>query len=90
MLIRGVDPVEAYLYDEGLARFCTHNYKKPDHTNIKDLYMHLTNFSLNKNSQKYKAPTDKFQDDDKSSKQLFTAILKNLVNKGKDTRHLMK
>jgi hypothetical protein len=29
-MIRGVDPVEAYLCDEGLARFCTHNYKKPD------------------------------------------------------------
>jgi len=56
VLIRGVDPVEAYLCDEGLARFCTHNYKKPDHTNIKDLYMHLTNFSLNKNSQRFKAP----------------------------------
>lgn len=50
VLIRGVDPVEAYLYDEGLARFCTHIYKKPDHTNIKDLYMHLTNSILNKNS----------------------------------------
>ena len=50
ILIRGVDPVEAYLCDEGLARFCTHNYKKPDYQNIKNLYMHLTNFSLNKNS----------------------------------------
>jgi tubulin polyglutamylase TTLL6/13 len=49
-MIRGVDPVEAYLYDEGIARFATHNYKKPDQSNIKDLYMHLTNFCLNKNS----------------------------------------
>ena len=50
VLIRGIDPIEAYLFDEGMARFCTHNYKKPDQTNIKNMYMHLTNFSLNKNS----------------------------------------
>ena len=68
VLIRGVDPVEAFLCTEGLARFCTHNYKKPDHANIKNLYMHLTNFSLNKNSQKFKAPGEQFQNDDKSSK----------------------
>lgn len=60
VLIRGVDPVEAFLYDEGLARFCTHNYKKPDNQNIKNVYMHLTNFSLNKNSQKFKAPGEQF------------------------------
>lgn len=30
VLIRGIDPIEAYLYDEGLARLCTHNYRKPD------------------------------------------------------------
>ena len=63
ILITGVDPVEAYICDEALARFCTHNYKKPDHHNIKDLYMHLTNFSLNKNSQRFKAPGEQFATD---------------------------
>ena len=52
--------------------------------------MHLTNFSLNKNSQRFKAPGEQFQNDDKSSKQLFTSIIKNLAAKGKDTRYLMK
>lgn len=32
------------------------NYKKPDMQNIKNLYMHLTNFSLNKNSERFIAP----------------------------------
>ena len=90
VLIRGVDPVEAYLCDEGLARFCTHNYKKPDYNNIKDLYMHLTNFSLNKNSQRFKAPGEQFQNDQNSSKQLYTSVLKNLISKGKDVRNLQK
>ena len=30
VVIKGVDPVQAYLCDEGLARFCTENYRKPD------------------------------------------------------------
>lgn len=30
VLIYGIDPIQAYLCDEGLARFCTHNYQKPN------------------------------------------------------------
>ena len=63
VLIRGINPIEAYLYKEGMVRFCTHNYKKPDQVNIKNLFMHLTNFSLNKNSQRFKMPGDEFQND---------------------------
>jgi glutathione synthase/RimK-type ligase-like ATP-grasp enzyme len=30
VLIYGIDPIQAYLCDEGLARFCTTNYQKPN------------------------------------------------------------
>jgi len=56
VVIKGVDPIEAYLCEEGLARFCTQNYRKPDAMNMRNLFMHLTNFSLNKNSDKFKKP----------------------------------
>ena len=72
VMIRGIDPIEAYFYKEGMARFATHNYKKPDQSNQKDLYMHLTNFSLNKNSQRFIMPGDEFQSNEKSSKQLWS------------------
>ena len=88
VLIRGINPIEAYLYKEGMVRFCTHNYKKPDQVNIKNLFMHLTNFSLNKNSQRFKMPGDEFQNDDKSSKQLFSAWLKRFESEGKDVSEL--
>jgi len=55
VVIKGVDPVEAYICEEGLARFCTHNYKAPEYNNLRNLYMHLTNYSLNKNSDRYRA-----------------------------------
>lgn len=69
ILIKGVDPIEAYLFEDGLARFCTQNYKKPDSMNLRNLYMHLTNYSLNKNSDKFKKPDASFMNvNDNSSK----------------------
>lgn len=67
VVIKGVDRIEGYMCEEGIARFCTvsifkqslkpkfqSNYKKPDGLNMKNLFMHLTNYSLNKNSEKFK------------------------------------
>lgn len=68
VVIKGVDPIEAYLCEEGLARFCTQNYRKPDAMNMRNMYMHLTNFSLNKNSDKFKKPEAGFMNDTTSSK----------------------
>lgn len=89
-MIKGVDPIEAYLCEEGLARFCTQNYRKPDAMNMRNMYMHLTNFSLNKNSEKFKKPDAQFLNDNNSSKQLFTNIFKKLGGKGRDVRHLKR
>ena len=51
-----LNPLEVYLCDEGLARFCTLDYEKPTKKNMKDHYRHLTNYSLNKMSQDYVKP----------------------------------
>lgn len=90
VVIKGVDPIEAYLCEEGLARFCTQNYRKPDAMNMRNMYMHLTNFSLNKNSEKFKKPETNFMNDSTSSKQLFSNIFKKLGGKGRDVRHLKR
>lgn len=46
---------------------------KPDSNNIKNLYMHLTNFSLNKNSENYVSPEEEFyKDGSTASKRLLT------------------
>lgn len=34
LLVTNVDPLVAYLYEEGIARFCTDNYEKPNNENI--------------------------------------------------------
>ena len=41
------------LYREGMARFATSQYEPPDESNLRDVFMHLTNASLNKQHAEY-------------------------------------
>jgi hypothetical protein len=47
VLITTLDPLTIYLYNEGLARFCSHFYHPPTRDNLKDRYCHLTNTAVN-------------------------------------------
>jgi hypothetical protein len=57
-----VDPIQAYVCDEGLARFCTSPYEAPTKANFKKSYMHLTNYSINKSSSDYVKPSEMEED----------------------------
>mmetsp|Transcript_34641 Transcript_34641/g.52993 ORF Transcript_34641/g.52993 Transcript_34641/m.52993 type:complete len:194 (+) Transcript_34641:295-876(+) len=57
VLINGVSPLRAYIYQDGLARFATEKYQKPNPKNMSNLFMHLTNYAINKESEKY-VPND--------------------------------
>jgi hypothetical protein len=86
-LITGYDPITAYLADEGLVRLCTENYKMPTKENMKNMFMHLTNFCLNKNSDNYVLPGENFLDDngcDGASKRLLSTIWKTWEDEGYD------
>lgn len=52
-LVAGVDPLRIYIYNEGLVRFATEKYELADEENLDNLYMHLTNYAINKDSPKY-------------------------------------
>ena len=52
--------------------------------NMKNMFMHLTNFSLQKNSDKYQAPTQDFMENDEASKRLLSTLWKQLEEKGVD------
>ena len=53
VLIFGVHPLRIYIYNDGLARFATTPYESVQTGDIKNLFMHLTNYSINKNSEDY-------------------------------------
>jgi hypothetical protein len=85
VLLKGFSPIEAHICDEGLARFCTQDYRPPTKENLKNLFMHLTNYSLNKNSDNYKAPPEMdFVDDETGSKRLLSSLYKTLGELGHD------
>lgn len=53
VLVTSVDPLIAFIADEAMVRFCTEEYQRPDKENMHKVLGHLTNFSLNKLSEKY-------------------------------------
>lgn len=88
VLIAGFDPIRAYLADEGLARLCTEDYQVPHAGNLKQMFIHLTNYSLNKESENYKPPTEDFLNDDSGSKRLLTTAWKTLAEQGHDVEEI--
>uniref|UniRef100_A0A0A9WX28 Tubulin polyglutamylase TTLL6 n=1 Tax=Lygus hesperus TaxID=30085 RepID=A0A0A9WX28_LYGHE len=52
VLVASCNPLRVYVYDEGLARFATRKYE-PTGNNLHLKYMHLTNYSVNKNSSTF-------------------------------------
>lgn len=98
LLIKGVDTMHGYIAFEGMARFCTEDYAKPKmKTQNKDenkedkeyddndhLYSHLTNFSLNKKSDKYETNNDFENNENSGSKRLLSTIFRHLENDGID------
>lgn len=53
VLVTSCSPLRLYLFRDGLVRICTEEYKRPSTSNMDDRCMHLTNYSVNKRSQKY-------------------------------------
>ena len=55
VLITGVHPLRIYLYDDGMARFATRPYRSAlDEESMNDLFVHLTNYSINKHNADYR------------------------------------
>lgn len=58
VLLVGIDPLRIYIYNDGLARFATERYERPDADNIDNLFMHLTNYAINKKHKEFKQNLD--------------------------------
>ena len=58
VLVTSCDPLRIYLYEEGLARFCTQTYSEPNEENAKQSIMHLTNYAINKKQENFRCSED--------------------------------
>ncbi|XP_043372130.1 tubulin polyglutamylase TTLL5 isoform X4 [Dermochelys coriacea] len=86
VLVTSYDPLVVYLYEEGLARFATVRYDQGT-KNIKNQFMHLTNYSVNKKSGDYVSCDDP-EVEDYGNKWSMSAMLRYLKQEGKDTTKL--
>ncbi|XP_074517677.1 tubulin polyglutamylase TTLL5 isoform X2 [Sebastes fasciatus] len=88
VVVTSYDPVLIYVYEEGLARFATVKYDRTS-KNIKNTFMHLTNYSVNKKSSDYVSCDDP-EVEDYGNKWSMSAVLRYLKQEGKDTTLLMR
>ena len=77
--ITSIHPLRIYIYNEGLVRFATQKFSLSKVSR----FMHLTNYSLNKNSKNFVENTDA-RDDARGSKWSVTAWRKLLREKVTD------
>lgn len=75
VLITSVTPLRVFIYKEGLARFATSEYVSPVGSNLNNLYMHLTNYAINKDAGNFQQNSG---NDDKGHKRSLTSILKQI------------
>ena len=85
VLVTSYLPLKIYLYQDGLVRFATELYSL-DPRKINHKYIHLTNFSINKNNKaKFASPLYEESDPDDTCskwdfKQLESHFTKNGLN----------
>lgn len=60
VLVAGCDPLRLYIYNEGLVRLATERkisiyvvYEKPSFDNLDNMYVHLTNYAINKDNPNF-------------------------------------
>jgi hypothetical protein len=88
--LTSINPLRIYIYEDGLARFATQKYHCGGNGDLKQQkYVHLTNYSLNKNNANFQNNTDATQDD-RGSKWSISAMRKRMKLLGHDDDLLMK
>ncbi|XP_010184138.1 PREDICTED: tubulin polyglutamylase TTLL11, partial [Mesitornis unicolor] len=84
VLLKSLEPLEIYIAKDGLSRFCTEPYQEPTLKNLHQVFMHLTNYSLNVHSGNF-IHSDSVNT---GSKRTFSSILCRLSSRGADVKKL--
>uniref|UniRef100_A0A8C9L749 Tubulin tyrosine ligase like 11 n=1 Tax=Pavo cristatus TaxID=9049 RepID=A0A8C9L749_PAVCR len=82
VLLKSLEPLEIYIAKDGLSRFCTEPYQEPTLKNLHQVFMHLTNYSLNIHSGNF-IHSDNVNT---GSKRTFSSILCRLSSRGADVK----
>jgi tubulin polyglutamylase TTLL6/13 len=62
VLLSGVNPLRIHIFEDGLMRMATEEYCPANDINQRNLFMHLTNYAINKTSTKFVENNDETSD----------------------------
>lgn len=89
VLVLSYDPLIIYLYDDGLARFATDKYTL-DEEEFENKFVHLTNYSVQKNAETYTQNKSKSANNLRASKWSLKTLQKVFEDHGKDYKSVKK
>lgn len=89
VLVASFEPLRAYTFEQGLARFATQPYAVPSADDLGERCAHLTNYSINKSDGDYIANADA-EDDASGHKWSLAACFRALAETGVDVSALRK
>ncbi|GAB5365179.1 hypothetical protein AAMO2058_001034900 [Amorphochlora amoebiformis] len=85
VLVTCYDPLRVYLYHEGLVRFATSEYNtNPE--KFSNIFVHLTNFSVNRHNKDYQPNTEKHP----GFKWSLSSLMQELTSRGFDHKKTWK
>ena len=75
-----------FLADDGIARFCTETYETAAPNNLNNIYMHITNFNINKHSKKCvdDSTVQDILNPNNANKRTLKAVLEEIKQKSKN------
>lgn len=88
-LMTSIEPLRVYIFNEGMTRFCTEPYAKPKPNNIKDVFRHLTNYSVNKKNENFQQP-DNPSNPDTGHKRSLTSVFHELEQNGLNVQEVQR
>ncbi|KAI8815333.1 tubulin-tyrosine ligase family-domain-containing protein [Cladochytrium replicatum] len=80
VLVTSVDPLRVFVYNDGLARLATEPYRPPTESNVDNVFIHLTNYAINKRSENF----DRQTGEKSGSKRTIGAVKRHLEALGHD------
>ena len=86
VLVLSCEPLKLYMFKGGMARFCTVKWDIKTATNYENIFMHLTNYSLNKDNENYIEGSD--ENGTGGTKRSMQSIFNQMAAEGVDVSKL--
>jgi tubulin polyglutamylase TTLL6/13 len=82
VLVTSIDPLRVYIHNENMVRFCTEKYVPPTQANLRKMFGHLTNYSVNKENPKFVENTG--DNEGRAHKRGTVSVFAEMASRGVD------